>query len=47
MFWSVVADPDGGVWALAIEPESHDYSASILSIAGDSTVRWTTTIVEP
>jgi hypothetical protein len=47
-FWSVVVGPDGTVYALAIEPESsRTSSASILAIAPDSTVRWTTTIVEP
>ena len=47
MFWSVAAAPDGGAWALAIEPESHGASATILSIAADSAVRWSTTIVQP
>lgn len=47
-FWSVVVGADGTVFALAIEPESGGKSsASILAIAPDSTVRWTTTIVEP
>ena len=46
-FWSIAAAPDGGVWALAIEPESHGASATVLSIAADSTVRWSTTIVQP
>ncbi|OGO57432.1 MAG: hypothetical protein A2Z32_04185 [Chloroflexi bacterium RBG_16_69_14] len=47
-FWSVVVGPEGTTYALAIEPESGDKSsASILAIAPDSTVRWTTTIVEP
>lgn len=47
-FWSVVAGPDGTVHALAIEPESGGKSsASILAIAPDSTVRWTTTIIDP
>jgi len=46
-FWSVVGNPAGGVWALAIEPETHGYSATILSIASDSTVRFATTVVEP
>jgi hypothetical protein len=47
MFWSVEAAPDGGVWALAIEPEGRSASATILSIADDSTIRSSTTIVEP
>jgi hypothetical protein len=46
-FWSVVARPDGGVFALAIEPESPGVSASILSIARDSAVRYVTTIIQP
>jgi hypothetical protein len=47
-FWSVVAGSDGTVFALAIEPEAgRKSSASILAIAPDSTVRWTTTIVDP
>ncbi|OGO57428.1 MAG: hypothetical protein A2Z32_04165 [Chloroflexi bacterium RBG_16_69_14] len=47
-FWSVVVGPDGTVYGLAIEPEtSSSSSATILAIAPDSTVRWTTTIVEP
>ena len=44
----VVVGADGTVHALAIEPESSGgSSASILAIAPDSTVRWTTTIIEP
>jgi hypothetical protein len=46
-FWSVVVNPAGGVWALAIEPETPGHSATILSIANDSTVRFATTVVEP
>ena len=47
-FWSVVVGPDGTVYALAIEPEPGDRSsATILGIAPDSTVRYTTTIVDP
>ncbi|HEX6868917.1 MAG TPA: hypothetical protein VF119_08930, partial [Candidatus Limnocylindrales bacterium] len=46
-FWSVVANPAGGAWALAIEPERRAASATILSIADDSTIRWSTTILEP
>ena len=47
-FWSVVVGSGGAAYALAIEPESGDKSsASILAIAPDSTVRWTTTIIDP
>ena len=47
-FWSVVVGSDGTVYALAVEPESDtSSSASILAIAPDSTVLWTTTILEP
>ena len=47
-FWSVVVGPDGTAYALAIEPESsRTSSASILAIAPDSTVRYTTTIINP
>ncbi len=47
-FWSVVVGPDGTAYALAIEPESsRTSSASILAIAPDSTVRYTTTIIDP
>jgi hypothetical protein len=47
MFWSVVANPRGGAWALAIEPENSGFSATVLGIAGDSSVQYATTIVEP
>ena len=47
-FWSVVVGSDGTAYALAIEPEPGDTSsASILAIAPDSTVLWTTTIIDP
>jgi hypothetical protein len=47
-FWSVVAGPDGTVYALAIEPEAADTSsATILAIAPDSSVIYSATIVEP
>lgn len=46
-FHSIVPAPGGGIWALALEPEGNGSSATVLSIAPDSTVRWTTTIVEP
>jgi len=46
-FWSVTVGSDGTAYALAIEPEaSGASSASILAIAPDSTVRWTTTVVD-
>jgi hypothetical protein len=46
--WSVVVGSDGTVYALAIEPESNgSSSASVLAIAPDSTVLWTTTIIDP
>jgi hypothetical protein len=47
-FWSVAVGSDGTAYALAIEPEIGDASsASILAIAPDSTVLYTTTIIEP
>ncbi len=47
-FWSVVVDPNGTAYALAIEPESGaTSSATILALAPDSTVRYARTIVEP
>lgn len=47
-FSSVVVGSDGTAYALAVEPEAGDaFSASILAIAPDSTVIWTTTIIEP
>ena len=47
-FASVVVGSDGTAYALAIEPETGGkFSASILAIAPDSTVLYTTTIVEP
>ena len=47
-FWSVVVGSDGTVYALAIEPEARgSSSASILALAPDSTVLYTTTIIEP
>lgn len=47
MFWSIAVGPDGRVWALAVEPETRGYSATILAIAHDSTVVYATTVVEP
>jgi hypothetical protein len=47
-FWTVVVGSDGTAYALAVEPESDGRSsASILAIAPDSTVLFTTTIIEP
>jgi hypothetical protein len=47
-FWSVVVGSDGTAYVLAIEPESsRSSSASVLAIAPDSTVRYTTTIIDP
>ena len=47
-FWSVVVGSDGTAYALVIEPETGDASsASILAMAPDSTVLWTTAIIEP
>ncbi len=46
-FWSVVVGADGTAYALAIEPEGGNASsATILAIAPDSTVLWSTTIIE-
>ncbi|HLA17679.1 MAG TPA: hypothetical protein VJZ72_12360 [Candidatus Limnocylindrales bacterium] len=47
-FWSVVVAPDGTAYALAIEPETGgEYSATVLAVAPDSTVLYTTTIIDP
>ncbi len=47
-FWSVVAGADGIAFALAIEPEAGgSASATVLAIDPDSSVRHTTTVVEP
>jgi outer membrane protein assembly factor BamB len=47
-FWSVMVGSDGTAYALAIEPEANGTSsATLLAIASDSTVLWTTTVVEP
>jgi hypothetical protein len=46
-FWGIVPGTDGGIWALAAEPESQGHSGTILSIAPDSTVRGRLTIAEP
>ena len=47
-FWSVVVGIDGTVFALAVEPEAGGTkSASVLAIAPDSLVRYTTTIIDP
>ena len=46
--WSVAVSPDGSVHVLAIEPEPKArHSATILSLAPDSSVLHTVTIIEP
>jgi hypothetical protein len=46
--WSVVVAPTGTAYALAVEPEpNRSHSATILSLAPDSTVLYTLTIIEP
>ena len=46
--WSVVTAATGSAHTLAIEPEPNgSHSATILSLAADSSVRYTLTIVEP
>jgi hypothetical protein len=46
-FWAMTAASDGGLWALAAEPERSGYSGTLLSIAPDSTIRGKLTLVEP
>lgn len=46
-FWSAVVGSDGTAYALTIEQERVGYSATVLAIAPDSTVRYATTIIEP
>jgi hypothetical protein len=47
-FWAVAVGSDGTTYALAVEPEAGGKSSeSILAIAPGSTVRYTTTIVDP
>lgn len=47
-FWTVEIGTDGTIFALAVEPEAGGHtSATILAITPDSTVRWSTTVVEP
>ncbi len=47
-FWSVAVGTDGTVYALAVELESsRTSSASVLAIAPDSSVLYTTTIIDP
>jgi hypothetical protein len=47
-FWTVVVGSTGTAYGLAIEPESgDDASATVVAIAPDSTVVYTTTIIEP
>jgi hypothetical protein len=46
--WSAVVAPDGNAYVLAIEPEPNNgHSATILALAPDSTVLYTTTIIDP
>jgi hypothetical protein len=47
-FWSIAVGSDGTIYALAIEPEAGGASsATILALAPDSTVLYTTTIIDP
>jgi hypothetical protein len=47
-FWSLIVGPDGTAYVLAIEPEPNgSHSATILSIAPNSKVDYTATILEP
>ena len=47
-FWAVTVGSDGTTYALAVEPEAGGKSSeSILAISPDSTVRYSTTIVDP
>lgn len=46
-FWSIVVGEDGRTHVLAVEPEPVGSSATILSIAPDSTVESKVTIIEP
>ncbi len=47
-FHAVLTAQTGTVFALAIEPEAGDASsATVLAIASDSTVLWSTTVVDP
>jgi putative zinc finger protein len=47
-FWSVIVGADGTAYVLAIEPEPNgSHSATILSVAPNSTVDYTATIIEP
>jgi hypothetical protein len=47
-FWSVSVGADGTAYALAIEPEPNgSHSATILSLAPNSNVDYTATIIEP
>ena len=48
VFDSIVAGPDGTIYALAVEPEAGGgYSSTVLAIDAASTVRYRTTILEP
>jgi hypothetical protein len=46
-FWAITVASDGGLWALAAEPERSGYSGTLLSIAPDSTIRGKLSLVEP
>ena len=47
-FWAIAVGSDGTTFALAVEPESGGKSsATVLSLSPDSTVRWSTTVVNP
>jgi hypothetical protein len=46
--WSIVVAPNGTVSALTVEPEPNgSHSATIVTLAPDSTVLYTATVVEP
>ena len=46
--WSAVLAADGNAYVLAIEPEPNNgHSATILALAPDSTVLYTTTVIDP
>jgi hypothetical protein len=46
--WSAVVAPDGNAYVLAVESEPNNgHSATILALAPDSTVLYTTTIIDP
>jgi hypothetical protein len=45
-FWQLAQGFEGGVWALAAEPDTDGYDVTLLSIASDSTIRGKVTVVE-